>query len=145
MLFCLKPSRVLGWILTTTAWLTFAQTAPPGEVFLDSPVDFQVFQRASKETGDIRVAGWAQIECDAAEARTTGASAFGRLTGQWQPLSFEHQSDAFHGDLSVQLAAGMGSNCACCGWMAPSQRPAARSAGWQQEWQLHSRVRRCNL
>lgn len=63
---------------------------------LESPRDFQVFQRQSKTQGTVRVSGRGTVECDRAEARLAG--------GAWEPLTVERGSCAFRGEL--RTAAG---------------------------------------
>jgi hypothetical protein len=104
MAFCLKSSSAVWAILPLSGWLTFAQAAPPDTVTLESPRDFQVFQRQTKTLGAILVSGHALVECERVEARLTGSSPFGNLPSEWEALSFDHQSGAFRGD--VWIAAG---------------------------------------
>jgi hypothetical protein len=91
-------------ILPAACWLTFAQADLPKPTALESPGDFQVFQRQTKDFGSIRVAGHTLVECQRVEARLIGSSPFAKLPGEWEVLSFDRQSGAFHGD--IRTAAG---------------------------------------
>jgi hypothetical protein len=75
-----------------------------GAITLESPSDFQAFQRQTKTRGTVLVAGRALGTCDRAEARFTGNSLFGELPAGWQALTFDRASGTFHGDL--QIASG---------------------------------------
>ena len=54
-------------------------------ITLESPADYQVFQRHRKTQGTILVRGRSSNACDAAEARVAGT----RVAGAWQPLHGE--------------------------------------------------------
>ena len=86
----MRPSLAL--LFTTLS--AFAQS-----LILDSPRDYQVFQRQSKSSGTVVVAGRATVNCDAADARIAD-----RFVNQWQRLALDSQTHAFHGDLAA--AAG---------------------------------------
>ena len=86
------------------AWLGAAQAVSPGPITLESPHDFQVFQRLTKTRGTVLVEGRALEAYDRAEARITGNSPFGELPAGWQPLTVDRASGTFHGDL--QIASG---------------------------------------
>jgi hypothetical protein len=88
-------------ILQATACFAAAQTGSTGPIDLESPRDFQVFQRQSTASGVVRVAGRALDRCDGAQGRASGKSSYGVLTGAWQTLAFDAASGAFHGDLRV--------------------------------------------
>jgi hypothetical protein len=99
-----RASFAVWAILPAACWLTFAQTDPAKSVALESPQDFQVFQRQSKDSGAILVSGHALMECERVEARLTGNSPFANLPGDWEALSFDRQSGAFHSN--VRTPAG---------------------------------------
>jgi hypothetical protein len=65
---------------------------------LQSPLDYQVFQRASRARGVVRVRGKAKPDCDKVEARLSGQSAEGPLPDKWQALKLG-EGRAFEGDL----------------------------------------------
>ena len=72
---------------------------------LDSPSDYQIFQRATGQGGDIVIAGRilpeskTTLPMDALEARFIGKSAEHDLPGQWQPLPFDPHASAFRAKL----------------------------------------------
>jgi hypothetical protein len=67
---------------------TAAALAQP--ITLQSPQDYQVFQRQSKTQGKILVAGRVDVPCDRVEGSTSG---------KWQPISYRPESHVFFGDL----------------------------------------------
>jgi hypothetical protein len=94
------------WIIFGTVFLAHADgTNAPIEIHLSSPLDYQIFQRATKEQGTLIIAGNIEPETrgtlplDALEARLTGKSAAGDLPGQWQPLPFDSHVASFRGEL----------------------------------------------
>ena len=99
MNFLLRISTAVWALLPATAWMASAQTAPPQPVTLDSPRDYQVFQRQSKASGTIVAAGRAAVDCERAEARVTGESFFGELAGNWQPLTLDREARTLRGEL----------------------------------------------
>ena len=97
------------WLAVPFACAVHAQTnlAPP-KLNLVSPLDYQVFQRQSREEGNITV------ECaleapprasltnlDGLEARLTGLSAAGPLPGDWRPLPFDNRVRRFRAELAA--------------------------------------------
>jgi hypothetical protein len=86
-----------------------AQPAPPQPaqpdtsplVTLTSPLDFQVFQRQARCKGSIQIRGIARAHADRAEARVTGNSPCGTLSGKWKRLSLNAASGEFQGDLAA--------------------------------------------
>jgi hypothetical protein len=69
-----------------------------GGITIESPRDFQVFQRKTKTSGAIRVAGHAS-GAGGIEVRVTGNSLLGPLPGNWTLLSVDRQSGVFSADL----------------------------------------------
>jgi serine/threonine protein kinase len=65
---------------------------------LQSPLDYEVFQRASRAQGVVRVRGKVKPDCDQVEARLSGKSAAGPLPEQWHPLKLGNDR-AFEGEL----------------------------------------------
>jgi alpha-L-fucosidase len=59
---------------------------------LDSPLDYQVFQRQTLTEGRVRVSGRAPAGTDKLEVQ---------VRGDWQPLGFNREDGAFQADLSV--------------------------------------------
>jgi hypothetical protein len=107
---CFNMGRMADWsrsflavftILPAAACFAGAQTASTGPIELESPRDFQVFQRQIKASGTVAVAGRALARCDGAEGRVSGKSPFGELAGEWQRLTLDATSDAFQGNLRV--------------------------------------------
>ena len=83
----------MRWIvLLISTGLTFAQAA---RTTLDSPRDFQVFQRQTRSQGTVIVAGHTSIDCDRAEGR------LGESSATWQALALDHETGSFRGELSV--------------------------------------------
>src|SRR5579859_7258010 len=70
-------------------------------VSLDSPADYQVFQRQTREKGKVLVSGRVPEACPRVEARLTGASMLGKLPGQWKRLPLDCRSHAFRAEWSV--------------------------------------------
>jgi len=76
--------------------LLFAATLlAQSSITLQSPAEYQVFQRQSRTSGTIWVAGHAGVDGDAIEARASG---------DWQPIPFDRGSRVFRGPLPA--AAG---------------------------------------
>jgi hypothetical protein len=71
---------------------------------LTSPLDYQVFQRHSRQRGSVRVRGVAGGDCDTIRLRITGKSLSGDLPGNWQLLQVDPKTREFQGELST--AAG---------------------------------------
>jgi hypothetical protein len=94
-----RPPFAAWVILTAASWLSFAQADLPRSVALESPRDFQVFQRQTNESGEILIAGHVRVECERVEARLSGTSPFGSLPDKWEALSFYLQSGAFHSNM----------------------------------------------
>jgi len=81
--------------------LAVAQSIQEEAIALDSPRDFQVFQRPAEASGDIRVSGRATVSFDRAEVRITGNSTFGEIAGDWQPLPAHAPSPRIEGSVNV--------------------------------------------
>ncbi len=101
-----------------------AQSNQTFKVTLSSPLDYQVFQRASKDAGKIVVAGMLEVQGHAAltnldrlEARLVGDT----FTNDWQALPFDNRVRQFRG----QLPAPAG------GWFHLEVRLAGKGGvGW---------------
>ena len=87
---------------------------------LQSPRDFQVFQRRTKKAGEVAVHGTAPADCDAIEARLSGSSPDGPLPDRWQPL----YPAANHRDFSATLPTPAG------GWYKLEVRACATRRWW---------------
>ena len=96
MLLQMRVAVSFGVLITWASTLAQAQAG----LSIDSPREFQVFQRQSKASGTILVAGLA-LAGDRAEARVSGAPSAGRLPGDWTPLTIDAQSHRFRGELRV--------------------------------------------
>jgi hypothetical protein len=97
------------WVLINGVFLVnAAETNAPLKMRLESPVDYQIFQRATREQGNLIVAGTFLPETrdalplDALEARLTGKSFTGdALPDKWQRLPFDPRVGAFRGVLAA--------------------------------------------
>lgn len=69
------------------------------EITLTSPLDYQVFQRSSRLKGEIEIRGQAQVAADRVEARLTGNSLSGPLSGNWERLKLDRNTGTFRGVL----------------------------------------------
>jgi hypothetical protein len=65
---------------------------------LQSPLDYQVFQRASRAQGAVHVRGKVKGDCDKVKARLSGQSPAGPLPDTWQALKLG-KDHTFEGDL----------------------------------------------
>jgi serine/threonine protein kinase len=74
------------------------------DLSLDSPLDYQVFQRHSRAEGMVRLRGRVWVGCDKLEARLAGKSLDGALPGQWQPVPRDEKSGGF--DVTLPTRAG---------------------------------------
>lgn len=88
--------------------MVYAQSSQPFKVILTSPLDDQVFQRQTKDAGNMTVEGMLEVQGHAAltnldklEARLTGDT----FTNDWQALPFDNRVRAFRGQL-VEPAGG---------------------------------------
>jgi serine/threonine protein kinase len=69
-----------------------------------SPLDYQVFQRYSRDRGQITLRGSVKPSCDALEARLTGTSLEGKLPDKWQRVAFDKLNRTF--DSTLPTPAG---------------------------------------
>lgn len=88
-------------VLLPAATVAAAAQAASAGIEVESPRNFEVFQRQTKAFGTIAVAGRASMPCQGAEARITGNSPFGDLAREWHSLHFDAASSSFHGDLRI--------------------------------------------
>jgi hypothetical protein len=86
----------LGILIACASSLALGQAG----VSIESPREYQVFQRQSKASGTILVAGLASAG-DRAEARLTGSSSAAALPSDWTPVAIDSQSHRFRGELRV--------------------------------------------
>lgn len=76
-------------------------------IAVESPLDYQVFQRQTRERGAIVITGRALVDCDRVEAsidaRTRGASPESQDSGppeKWEHVAYHRSSHEFHARLS---------------------------------------------
>ncbi|HTV39872.1 MAG TPA: sialate O-acetylesterase [Candidatus Sulfotelmatobacter sp.] len=87
--------------------LTRAVADTPLNIHLDSPSDYQIFQRATGQGGEIVFAGRilpeskTTLPIDTLEARLVGNSIDGDLPGQWQSIPFDPRVSAFRAELGA--------------------------------------------
>ncbi len=91
---------------------------------LDSPVEYQVFQRETWRQGEIWVCGHTLSDTDSLEVRFTGKSLDGGLPGGWNPIEFNRCDGSF--GIKLKVPAG--------GWYTCSVRALQRDKliGWTQ-------------
>jgi len=97
-------------VLMTTFALHAADVpvSAPGRIELASPLDYSIVQRATRDGGNIIIAGTIIADdggtADALEVSITGKSLSGYLADSWQPLPYRPGDSTFHTELP--LAAG---------------------------------------
>jgi serine/threonine protein kinase len=74
------------------------------DLTLQAPLDYQVFQRYSRNRGQITLQGKVKPACDTLQVRLTGESREGKLPGKWQNLVFDKGSRTF--DTTLPAPAG---------------------------------------
>src|SRR5262249_42090513 len=74
------------------------------DLAIQSPLNFQVFQRYSRLRGQIALKGKVKPFCDKIEVRITGESLEGKLPDKWRPVPMNERDRAF--DTTLPLAAG---------------------------------------
>jgi serine/threonine protein kinase len=84
--------------------VVIGQPAARADLLLQSPREYQVFQRKGRLDGVIHLRGQVRPECDRAEVRLTGPSLIGPLPGDWQPLPLGPKDRTF--DQKVPIRAG---------------------------------------
>jgi eukaryotic-like serine/threonine-protein kinase len=86
------------------AALTGSKPAVDADLSLQSPLDYQVFQRYSRYRGQIALRGKVKPACDKVEVRLTGTSLEGALPGKWQAVPIDKANRTF--DTTVPTPAG---------------------------------------
>ena len=71
---------------------------------IDSPLEYQVFQRSSKLEGVMKISGSAGAGCSAVKCRICGKSLKGKLDGEWFAVPADKSSGKF--EKSVKVPAG---------------------------------------
>ncbi|MBL8764255.1 MAG: alpha-L-fucosidase [Phycisphaerae bacterium] len=75
----------------------------PEPLSLETPTDYQVFQRATERAGIVGVRGWTGVACEAVEARLTGSSEWGEPDATWS-----RATPAADGSFALRLSAPAG-------------------------------------
>jgi hypothetical protein len=86
------------------ASITGEKPALEPDLTIQSPLNYQVFQRYSRLRGQIVLKGRVKPPCDKVEVRVLGESLEGKLPDKWQPVSFNGNDRAF--DTTIPLGAG---------------------------------------
>jgi hypothetical protein len=68
---------------------------------LSSPLDYQVFQRQTKEAGIIKIQGESLIPADSVEAHFLGQSITGPLPDKWYPITLDKTSQTFQANIPI--------------------------------------------
>lgn len=93
LVFALGLGPGAGRLLSQT--VAPAATTAAAPVILQSPLDYQVFQRRNRLEGKIEIGGDVRVAADRVEARLTGTSLSGPLPGTWISLRFNKPSGRF--------------------------------------------------
>ena len=103
-----KICSILWIFFGVVLLINAAETNAPLTMRLESPLDYQIFQRATREQGKLIIAGTFLPETKEAlpletlEARLSGKSFTGDvLPDKWQRLPFDPRVAAFRGELAV--------------------------------------------
>lgn len=94
-------SAVSAFVLFLAAPSAYAESSPAPSLVIDSPLDYQVFQRQTKEKGTFLIRGHIADGCPWIEARLTGHSSFGTFSDQWKRLHLDCETHGFHEEWSV--------------------------------------------
>lgn len=78
-----------------------ASSSTGTHIHLTSPLDFEVFQRRSREEGRIVVSGRSELPVDRVEACVSGQSVTGPVSTRWHKLQFDRATGEFHAELSI--------------------------------------------
>jgi hypothetical protein len=78
--------------------------ATDDHIHLTSPLDFEVFQRQSREEGSISIKGRSELPVERVEASISGQSLTGPVSARWHKLQLDRATGEFHAELSI--AAG---------------------------------------
>jgi len=89
---------------TKVGELTGVKPALATDLLLDSPMDYQVFQRRTEFQGAVTVRGRVRAPYDRLEVRTTGKSLQGALPSQWRELPVASKVRTF--EATVPAPAG---------------------------------------
>lgn len=79
-----------------------APESAAAKVIVDSPAELQVFQRARRNDGQVKVAGRVQVPCDSVEVRFVGKDLDGKPLGsEWQAVAHSDKDNSFGGLFTV--------------------------------------------
>lgn len=104
----MKKISIIIWTIFSAVLIARADgtNAPVTfKIALTSPLNYQIFQRTTREQGKLIIAGSVfpknnkTVPPDALEARLTGKSILGDLPGKWQRLPFDSRVASFRGQL----------------------------------------------
>jgi hypothetical protein len=98
-------SAAFALALLVAVFPTQAQSNPAEpavSVSLDSPLDYQVFQRQTRQEGKFLISGHVTEGCPRVEARLLGTSISGALPEQWKRLPLDCKSHTFRAEWSVR-------------------------------------------
>jgi hypothetical protein len=84
--------------------VTGSKTVPAADLTLESPLDYQVFQRHTKFKGALAIRGRVRSAHDRLEVRVLGRSLQGPLPDQWQELPMKERTRTF--DAALPAPAG---------------------------------------
>jgi len=97
----LRAVLVFALALSPATSLAQAANNPAPTVSIDSPADYQVFQRQTREKGKVLISGHVPNDCPRVEARLQGTSILGALPGQWKRLPLDCTSHTFRAEWNV--------------------------------------------
>ena len=105
----MKKILSIVWIILGSVLIASADgTNAPLKLRLESPMDYQIFQRATRDQGKVIIAGAILPESkealplDTIQARLIGESyTSNALSGKWQKLPFDPRVSGFRGELAV--------------------------------------------
>jgi hypothetical protein len=100
----LKVAPISGPEASKIASLTGVRPDTKTDLAVSSPAEYQVFQRYSRNRGQITVQGKVKVPCDAVQVRLTGESLEGKLPGKWQNVVFDRANRTF--DTTLPAPAG---------------------------------------
>jgi serine/threonine protein kinase len=83
------------------AEITGVKPAPPADVILESPLDYQVCQRRTKTQGPMAFRGRIRPAYDRLEVRLTGPALDGSLPDHWQELPVRETAKTFEATLTA--------------------------------------------
>jgi serine/threonine protein kinase len=100
----LQVGATTGAEAARVASVTGEKPAIEPDLVMQSPLNYQVFQRYSRLRGQIALKGRVKPPCDKVQARVTGNSLEGKLLDKWHPVAMNEADRTF--DTTLPLAAG---------------------------------------